>query len=188
MDMESPAKIPVAHSLDELIRAHRELHASLAAELALLTPAVFFSPQGAFWSPAQHLDHLVRSVKPLARALRLPKLALRLLFGAGGKSRRPDEVVEVYLGKLAAGAGAGGGFLPAVAGDLSHQSQQKLLARWLKVGEDLAGALAGWREADLDRYLLPHPLLGKLTVREMVAWSLYHGYHHLARIQERRQA
>lgn len=183
--MESPAKVPVAHSLEELIRAHRELHAVLAAELALLAPPIFFAPQGAFWSPAQHLDHLVRSVKPLARALRLPKLALRLLFGPGAASRRPDQVVELYLGKLAAGAGAGGGFLPAGAVDQNQQGQQELLARWLKMGESLAGALALWRDSDLDRYLLPHPLLGKLTVREMVAWSLYHGYHHLARIRER---
>ncbi len=34
---------------------------------------------------------------------------------------------------------------------------------------------------------LPHPLLGKLTLREMVAWSLYHGHHHRARIRERSQ-
>lgn len=185
--MEGPATIPVADRLDDLIRAHRELHAALAAELAKLAPAEFFAPQGDFWSPAQHLDHLVRSVRPLVRALRLPKLALRLLFGRARTSRRPAEVVQVYLGKLAAGAGAGGAYLPASAAEKSRERQQELLAHWLAAGEALGTALERWQDAQLDAYQLPHPLLGKLTLREMVAWSLYHGHHHRARIRERSQ-
>jgi hypothetical protein len=43
----------------------------------------------------------------------------------------------------------------------------------------------GWREADLDRYLLPHPLLGKLTLREMLHFTLYHNYHHVQSVATR---
>jgi hypothetical protein len=183
--MEAPAKIPAAATRDELIRGHQELHGNLAAGMAELDPAVFFAPQGQFWSPAQHLDHLVRSVSPLAQALGLPRLALRLLFGRAEGSRRLDEVVGVYLGKLEAGGGADGKYLPAPVADSSRAAQQKLVFRWLKTGQSLDQALAGWSDLDLDRYRLPHPLIGKLTVREMVAWSLYHGYHHWARMAER---
>lgn len=35
-----------------------------------------------------------------------------------------------------------------------------------------------WTEQDLDTVLLPHPLLGKLTVREMLYFTIYHAQHH----------
>ena len=183
--MEAPAQIPSARHLDELIRGHLELHETLAAEMAAFEPPIFFAPQGDFWSPAQHVDHLVRSVKPLARALGLPRLVLRLLFGKAGASRKTGEVVEGYLGKLASGAGASGAYLPASAAEQTSVAQEKLIERFLEAGKDLEKGLRGWRDTDLDIYRLPHPLIGKLTVREMVAWSLYHGHHHRARIHER---
>ncbi|MCB9182399.1 MAG: DinB family protein [Flavobacteriales bacterium] len=40
-----------------------------------------------------------------------------------------------------------------------------------------------WSESDLERYLLPHPLLGKLTLREMLYFTLYHVQHHQALVQ-----
>ena len=33
-------------------------------------------------------------------------------------------------------------------------------------------------EKDLDNYILPHPLLGKLTIREMLFFTIYHVQHH----------
>ena len=40
-------------------------------------------------------------------------------------------------------------------------------------------------QADLDRYRLPHPLLGKLTVREMLFFTVYHNYHHVRSVADR---
>lgn len=31
---------------------------------------------------------------------------------------------------------------------------------------------------ELDKYILPHPLLGKLTIREMMYFTIYHVEHH----------
>jgi len=33
-------------------------------------------------------------------------------------------------------------------------------------------------ETALDLYILPHPLLGKITLREMLYFTAYHVYHH----------
>jgi hypothetical protein len=39
--------------------------------------------------------------------------------------------------------------------------------------------LKKFSEDDLDSIRLPHPLLGKLTVREMLYFAVYHvGHHH----------
>ena len=33
-------------------------------------------------------------------------------------------------------------------------------------------------EEDLDNYILPHPLIGKTTIREMLYFTIYHVQHH----------
>jgi hypothetical protein len=54
--------------------------------------------------------------------------------------------------------------------------------------QQLWKAVDSWREADLDRYRLPHPLLGKLTLREMLFFTLYHNYHHVRNVAKRLQS
>ena len=107
---------------------------------------------------------------------------LRGLFGSASSSRRYGEVREVYLQALAAGGVASGRFLPrapaAAAGD-AGLSRSRALAGWQRASESLVTALGKWREPALDKYRLPHPLLGKLTVREMLFFSHYHDTHHL---------
>ncbi len=180
-------ELPAAVHLPDLVEGHRRLHRELVEDLAGLPPELFFSPQGEHWSPAQHVDHLVRSVTPLARALRLPRIALGLSFGKSTGSRPLQSVVDDYLAKLEAGAGARGSYVPSNAPSESRDAgeRDRLLERWLAAGEALTAALETWRDPDLDRYRLPHPLLGKLTIREMVGWSLYHGHHHRRRVGER---
>lgn len=180
-----PPDVPET-TLTELARGLGEFCAAFACELEALAPECFFAPQGDRWSPAEHVDHLIRSVRPLAMALKVPKIALWLRFGRGARSRPNAEVIERYLGLLASGAGARGRYLPAAEeGSLSAERQERSLARLAAVGAELAAALGRWSEGQLDRYRLPHPLLGLLTVREMIAWSLYHARHHRALVLER---
>src|SRR5579859_3509649 len=49
--------------------------------------------------------------------------------------------------------------------------------------EELGRRVATWSEIDLDRYRLPHPLLGKLTVREMLFFTVQHLAHHASKVE-----
>ena len=71
--------------------------------------------------------------------------------------------------------------MPQIDGNPSNpvHSQQSLIQKWLEVSERLPAALANWNEKALDRHCLPHPVLGKLTVREMLFFTLYHNTHHV---------
>jgi hypothetical protein len=184
-----PPAVPPAvpeWSLAELVRGHAEIYPDFARELEALPEERFFAPQGGRWSPAEHADHLVRSVRPLVAGLALPKVALWLRFGRGRGSRPNAEVIARYLALLAAGGRARGRFVPAVTGDgAAGERGRRLLARLAGLGDELGGALGRWRERQLDGYRMPHPLLGPLTVREMVAWSLYHARHHRELVRER---
>jgi hypothetical protein len=87
---------------------------------------------------------------------------------------------------LKQGAGAGT-FAPEAnqaQGDEEARRAQ-LMATRTELSQQLWSAIDVWRDADLDRYLLPHPLLGKLTLREMLFFTLYHNYHHVQSVAAR---
>ncbi len=140
------------------------------------------SPNGK-WSAGQNLDHLNKSLSPVNLALRLPRLVLSMLFGKPNrKPRTYDELVERYHQKLAAGGKASGQFIPP---PISADQKEKLINKFRKQTEAMSRLMSQWQEDQLDRYLLPHPLLGKLTIREMLFFSAYHIRHHHKLLLER---
>ncbi len=127
------------------------------------------------WNAVQLLDHIVRSVSPVSLALSLPAFLLRLIFGtANRKSRSYEELVARYHDKLKAGGRASGRFVPPPKTD----SVEKLSANLSKVVQALARRIDRFSEKQLDQLILPHPLLGKLTLREMLYFTIYHVQHH----------
>jgi hypothetical protein len=55
---------------------------------------------------------------------------------------------------------------------------QELKANLKNVVSKLCLSLDTYSEDELDQYILPHPLLGKLTLREMLFFTIYHVKHH----------
>ena len=175
------------HTGTELSQALGALLAAGTAYFATLDDATFFAPQGAAWSPAVHVRHLEKSAAPLVLGLRLPRWLLALRFGKGpGTSRSFATVRETYLAALQAG-GQAGRFTPSTEGVPANPAERRreILSGWARVTIDLQAAIAQWPDPSLDRQLLPHPLLGPLTVREMLSFTVYHTAHHLRRVAER---
>jgi hypothetical protein len=56
--------------------------------------------------------------------------------------------------------------------------RESLIQKLNKAITDLCEKAANYSESDLDTYILPHPLLGKLTLREMLYFTTYHVQHH----------
>jgi hypothetical protein len=137
------------------------------------------------WSAGQNLDHLIRSIKPLQLAYSLPKFILWILFG---KANRPSKNYEVlvakYKVKLAAGGRASGPFIPP---DISFEKKSGLIKKYENQKKKLVAKIEAQDEEDLDRYILPHPLLGKVTLREMLFFTVYHNEHHLSLLKNRLQ-
>jgi len=127
------------------------------------------SPDGK-WSAGQNLDHLIRAIKPLQLAYGLPKFALRILFG---KTNRPsktyDELVAKYKAKLAAGGRASGPFIPPF---ITFEKKDELVKKYTEQKQKLISKIEKQNEKDLDVYILPHPLLGKVTLREMLYFTI----------------
>ncbi|TAE45870.1 MAG: DinB family protein [Bacteroidetes bacterium] len=141
-----------------------------------LSPAEFVQPPEGKWSAGQQIEHICRSVSPVILAFRLPVFVLRLAFGKANRpSRSYEEVITKYKAKLSAGGRASGPYVPPpVAAGEQQQLRKKLNALATK----LAALTEKHSEAQLDTYLLPHPLLGKMTLREMLYFTSYHVVHH----------
>ena len=138
------------------------------------------APEGK-WANGQHLDHILRSVGPVNMAYGLPPFLLRLLFGKANRpSRTYAGLVEKYQAKLAAGGRASGRFVPPPA---DWQRREKLLAALERQVQRLAEKTTHLTESQLDTLLLPHPLLGKLTLREMLYFTIYHAEHHRTAVE-----
>jgi len=161
---------------DSLIQSFDEMKRQVVQTFDSIPESDFIKRSESGWTAFQNLDHLNRSVVPVIKAMKVPRFVLQMRFGKSQKpSRSYTEVKETYLATLAQGAKAGGAYLPAEPG---ASKKLYLLNRWNTLISELTRLLDGWSETDLDRVLLPHPLLGKMTVREILAFTLYHSLHH----------
>lgn len=150
------------------------------------TPA-FLAPVGEAWSPADNVRHLTKSIRAVTQGLGVPKLILFLRFRRpAGPSRTFEEVRDLYRARLAKGASAGR-FAPARRPPSADPEAERaeIMAFHAAAVASLRRAIDGWSERALDRRQLPHPLLGPLTVREMLLFSLYHNQHHVDNVRRR---
>ena len=141
----------------------------------------FFTRHGDVWSPSDNVDHLIKAVKPIAKALKLPKFTLQAMFGKPEKpSMTYEELCKVYRAEIAKGARASGRYLPNQESPTEDADDKKkaLLEQWSKANTELLSVIEKWDENELDQYLLPHPLIGKLTIREMIFFTIYHNLRH----------
>jgi len=151
-------------------------HAAFIKHILSLNDVAFMTSDNGKWTPGQQMDHIFRSVSPINFAFSLPKILLRLFFGKANRpSKSYEDLVKKYHSKLENGGRATGRFVPKAV----PLSQRELLKNKLsKTVEQLTRKIDRLTEAQLDELLLPHPLLGKLTLREMLYFTMYHVKHH----------
>ena len=59
-----------------------------------------------------------------------------------------------------------------------ERDKEKICNDILSVNDSLCKKLKNYSEKELEVYILPHPLLGKLTLREMLYFNILHAEHH----------
>ncbi len=169
-----------ANTLEEILEESGLAFSQLAEHVKQITEEHFFRrPANDKWSIAQHLQHLIISTRTATAAYTLPKFLVRLI---GGKPNRPsrsyDELVQKYLYKLQQGGRATGRYIPKPIP--SNTAKVIMMAHWQKVTSNYMKAIRENQTIDkLDHYIVRHPLLGKITLRELCYFIIYHTRHHL---------
>lgn len=134
------------------------------------------------WTAGQQLDHTIKAVRPVKLAFLLPVFLLRLTFGKPNRaSRTYNGLIEKYHAKLEAGGKASAPFIPK---PVAIRDREKLAKQLQGLTDSLINRVNSYSETQLDSYILPHPLLGKLTLREMLYFTIYHVGHHEKQVVE----
>lgn len=128
------------------------------------------------WSVGDVVQHLYLSARPVARLMASP----REVFDQWGKptvlSRTYNELATAYEQILATGTKAPATMVPR--SEDMQEGRSIIMARFLTVYDQLIEAIGHWTEVELDNCCMPHPALGKLTVREMIYFTSIHTQHH----------
>ena len=185
--MSEPIAPAALSNRREIIEALEAAHEQAVDYWSEYGTSAFFTPMGAFWAASEHVRHLTRAMTPLLPVLRVPRVALRMAFGAAtGPSRTVAELRTLYSAALKAGGQAGRYAPPTDRRAADMVRRNRIMDTHSETLRGLTQAMERWSEEQLDAHRLPHPLLGKLTVREMMLFTLLHNQHHVTVAERRR--
>lgn len=160
--------------IDDFVRNHHEVIDYMSS---LDDPEFIYSQNGK-WTAGQQLHHILLTIMPFPKVLP-SKEFIREKFGDIDRPAWNYETVLERYSKTS--LQAPGQFLPA--GKIEPDQKAQLISEIQKNLEDIKQVWVNYAEDELDRLTLPHPLLGKLTIREMFYLMAYHPLHHLKQIR-----
>ena len=177
--------MPEILSKEEIIKNLTGVSTRFSSFCSVISNEIFFRQPKEKWSVAQNVTHLITSANITKLAYRLPKFIVKLY---GGKPNRPsrsyDELVAKYTYKLEQGGRASGRFVAKEV--LANEGRENIINTFNNAMKSLISTIEKkWSNQQLDKYLAPHPLLGKLTLRELCYFTIYHTEHHLNIVKER---
>jgi hypothetical protein len=172
-------------SREEIIHDLNTVSKELADFCHGINDESFFQQPKDKWSIAQNVKHLIIATNRTGLAFLLPKFIVRYYVGKPNRSSRTYcELIAKYKLKLEQGGRAGGAFIPKPVSE--KENKEKILNVFSGAMNRLAVIIhKKWKDAQLDQYIAPHPLLGKITLRELCYFTIYHTQHHLNIIKER---
>ncbi len=136
------------------------------------------------WTIAGHLYHLIKSTKAVSSGMAMPREKLRDLFGKRNQRERSyKEMLEKYNKILFENNPVAPNAFQAESERLFNRTS--LIERFESELDDLIKVIGNWTEEDLGNYVMPHPVLGKCTLREFIYFSIFHTTHHLNVLKEK---
>jgi hypothetical protein len=164
----------------ELVQALAARQNELQTYFSSIPEDVFLADQGPKWNPAQHLIHLTKSGSRIAQGLQ----ASDQLPNHETQTPRDYTIRDTYLATLKQ---APAELLERVGASVQVEagsSQAQILEAYLQAGKQLREAAQTWTETELDAKAMPHPVLGTISVREMLEFVVYHDLHHLEGVRK----
>ncbi|WP_075342710.1 DinB family protein [Tenacibaculum agarivorans] len=130
------------------------------------------------WTIGQHIAHLADANKRIQTALSIPSFILKAKFGKANRPVRSiEEIIKRYNEKLAANQEKAKEFNKNIAVPNKEEFEASLKVLKESTKRMMAKTLK-FSDKKLDNVILPHPLLGKMPLREIIMWTAYHTEHH----------
>lgn len=161
---------------EELKTDLKKNHKKFIDHVDLLSKEEFEFSKNQKWTAGQELDHIVKSILPIAKIIN-NKAFIRSKFGTTNRDNLSyNALVEVYQNELKKGGEMPGQFIPE---DVRWVQKSKLQNQIATIVNEIISYLDLYTEEELKELILPHPLLGALTLQEMMLFTIYHVEHHL---------
>ncbi|MBJ7881069.1 DinB family protein [Gelidibacter salicanalis] len=140
-------------------------------------------PEGK-WTTGQQALHLLQSIKPLNDVLSMPRFWFKYAFGINNRDLRDyDMIVQRYLERLEEFKKN-----PAKASKKLKvpkiKDKKYILTRLQVESKKLQYKTRRISDKNLDTLVLPHPIMGKMPIRELLMWTAYHAEHHTKQLQK----
>lgn len=130
------------------------------------------------WAAGQHLQHILLSVQATTHLIDDPDYI---------EEKSPenipmtyDELVSRYHLELKNGAKAPPRFTP---GKIPIQQREQISSKLLSTITELCTKINRYDEEQLNNLTFPHPLLKRISIREMMYFTIYHAIHHFELIK-----
>jgi len=128
------------------------------------------------WNAGQHLQHILISVARLGKAIDNPKFVISLEeAGLKREGMSYEALIAVYLEFIKKGAKASAPFVPEL---VTIEQRPQLVKDVQAAVTELCLKLDAYSEQQLNELTIPHPLLGRITLREMIYFTIKHAEHH----------
>lgn len=130
------------------------------------------------WTTGQHIQHLVNSLQLLNNALSYPRFLLKYKFGTCNRQPRDyNTIVKKYQSKLSENKERAKTFNQNLKKPTLLE-RERLLTKYQIQQKKLQFKTKKISDKNLDLLVIPHPLMGKMTLREIIMWTAYHTEHH----------
>ena len=128
------------------------------------------------WSAGQDLVHLIKVLKIVNIGFTLPKPLLHLMYGINKNEARSFQLLQtLYKNALEGGAKSPSIYIPK---PVLFESKNHLIQKHSTLNQLFIDKMNDHSDNALDRYRLPHPILGKVTLRELASFTSFHTAHH----------
>lgn len=168
-------------NISEIKQAIQASHSALMNMVEALSEAQCMVPPAEKWTGLQHIKHIELTVTPLLKFLSdREKLFSRNFGETNAPAKSYQAIEEDYLKLLLPGLLAPDRYTP---GPILYTDKQITFEELQIKINALKQSLDQWSEEELDRFVIPHPLMGNISLREQLYFCIYHPKHHLKNVE-----
>lgn len=172
---------------NEIISDYEALWQEIAEMVSPLSAEQFTSkPKAETWSVAEEFDHIIKSASAVSSALKVWPFILKWKFGKPNRPIRNYELIHTKFTNALASVNVKAK-APAKfkSEDNKVFNKKEMLSHWNSTLAKFDQRINKWSDKNLDKVLLPHPLLGKMMVREMLYFTHIHTSHHVVSLKRK---
>lgn len=162
----------------QLIASFYDDHKKMSDYVLSLPEEAFMYSHDGKWTAGQQLKHVYLTLVPFPKILASKDFIIQKFGTIDRPTWDYDTVLKNYFQSSRQALPV---FVPE---EVTTDQKTEIAAGLEEITTTIQNLLQTYTDEELDTLVIPHPLLGKMTIREMFFLMTYHPTHHLRQTQE----